>query len=243
MKNNNTLESLEAVLQYTFVQKEILQAALTHTSAINELNINHNSHNLHNERLEFLGDAVLELIISEELFTRYQDLREGALTHSRSKLVNEEILAKMARMLELNEYIFLGKGEESQGGRERPSILSDAFEAILAAIYTDAAKNPRYTNPLEPVRALILRLYRDYWSDTIYEKKAKDYKTLLQERTQSIYKDTPKYALISTSGPEHNKLFTVELLLPNGEVIQKSAKSKKLAEQQAAEDALKMLDA
>lgn len=241
-QEHKSIHELEEKISYSFIDKNLLIVALTHTSFINE-----QSHpkeqqiNLHNERLEFLGDAVLEIIISEEIFTRYPNQREGLLTHFRSSLVNENTLATMAENLNLHTYLKLGKGEENQGGRKRPSILSDAFEALLAAIYLDAQKNPLYENPLTPIKKLILSLYKDYWPENLKPKEKKDYKTLLQEYTQSYFKDTPKYALIASDGPEHEKVFTVELILPNSTSIKESGTSKKTAEQKAAEKALKIL--
>ncbi len=246
MKNINKLEEK---IQYIFLDKDILATALTHSSYVNEQKVkeqskNENSSQLalaHNERLEFLGDAVLEILISEDLYLRYPHEREGLMTHTRSKLVNENTLADLAKVLELDKYLLLGKGEESQGGRERASILSDAFEALLAAIYLDAKKNSLYPDAFLPVRKLLQNLYKELWPIDLKPKEKKDYKTLLQELTQVMFKDAPKYALIASEGPEHQKSFTIELLLPNNMKIQKTGHNKKRAEQDAACEAYTFL--
>ncbi len=236
------LKKLETKLNYTFIDQNLLLTALTHTSYINEQGKAASKNiSLHNERLEYLGDAVLELVISEELFLRYPIHREGLLTDSRSGLVNEKTLASLAQQLELNKFIRLGKGEENQGGRIRPSTLSDAFEAVLAAIYLDARQNPLYPDPLDPVRNLMHACYRELWMTDLKPKLSKDYKTLLQELTQNLFKDTPRYALISSEGPEHKKIFTIKLTLPTGKEIIQSGGSKKNAEQLAAAKALEFL--
>ncbi len=244
-KAEEKIIELEKRISYTFLDKSLLYAALTHTSYINEKNSNSfetiPKEQAHNERLEFLGDAVLELLVSEELFTRNPQEREGILTHSRSKLVNEQTLCSMAKKLELDKYIMLGKGEETQGGRERASILSDAIEALLAAIYLDSRKNPLYPDPLQAARELINSLYSELWEMKLVAKETKDYKTLLQEITQAQFKDTPKYALILSEGPEHQKSFTIELTLPNDCKITQKGSSKKNAEQLAAQKAVDLL--
>ncbi len=235
------LQDLEKTISYNFLDKSILQAAITHSSYINEHHtLKQNS--LHNERLEFLGDAILELLISEELFVRYPDQREGLLTHSRSSLVNENTLAKIALKIKLDEVLLLGKGEEGQDGRKKTSILSDAFEALLAAIYLDAQNNSLYSNPLQPAKKLINTLYKSLWADTLKPKLTKDFKTLLQEYTQHHFKETPKYALLECLGPEHKKVFKVEVTLPNNKSITESGNSKKSAEQLAAQKALELFN-
>ncbi len=237
-------KELEDKINYTFIDKNILRNALTHSSFLNEHGKDKNAtkENItHNERLEFLGDAVLEIIISDELFRRYPNEREGLLTHSRSSLVNENTLAQLAKTLGLDEYVLLGKGEENQGGRQRPSILSDTLEALFAAVFMDAKKNPKYDDPLVPARNLINSLYENLWQQSLKPKASKDYKTLLQELTQSLFKDAPKYALVGSEGPEHLKVFTVELSLPNDIKIRKSGTNKKKAEQEAAQEAYEML--
>ncbi len=237
------LEELEKKIGYVFINKSLLITALTHSSAINEkADKSQTFLNDHNERLEFLGDAILELLISEELFSRFPSEREGLLTNARSNLVNEKTLAKIATELTLHDALYLGKGAESQQARALPSILSDVFEALIAAIYLDAQKNNKYSNPLEPLRELIKLAYKGYWPDKLAEKKSKDYKTLLQEYTQAHFKDAPKYAFISSSGPDHQKDFTIELLLPNKVKIRQTAKNKRTAEQEAAKQALEILE-
>ncbi len=245
---NKDIKLLEEKIDYTFLDKDLLLTALTHTSYINEQGPSKGGKSLsnddrylaHNERLEFLGDAVLEILISEELFNRYPSKREGVLTHQRSNLVNEPSLALLAKELGIAKALRLGKGEEGQGGRERASLLSDAFEALLAAMFLDAKKQ-NLQDPLAPVRALVKKLYAPLWQEEPKQKESKDYKTLLQELTQSVYKETPKYALISTSGPKHKQIFTIELHLPNGEILVESGQSKRDAEQKAAAKALDKL--
>ncbi len=241
------INKLQKKIGYAFLDYDLLWTALTHSSYVNEQKSKEKAKENalktlpHNERLEFLGDAVLEIAISEELYKRYPHEREGLLTHTRSNLVNENTLASLAKELDLDTFLLLGKGEESQGGRQRPSILSDAFEALLAAIYLDAKKNPHYKDPAKPINDLINLLYQNLWPQDLKPKEKKDYKTLLQELTQTLFKDAPKYALIASEGPEHQKSFTVELVLPNQVRIQKTAHNKKRAEQDAACEAYDLL--
>ncbi len=236
------LHKLEETIGYIFIDTKLLITALTHSSAVNELPEREKKTILeHNERFEFLGDAILELVISEELFSRYQNVREGVLTHTRSSLVNEQVLAELAKKISLDKYLYLGKGADSQGGRQLPSILSDAYEALLAAIYLDAKNNAKYKNQLEPIVTLIQKNFNDLWPEIAIPKKSKDYKTLLQELTQERFKDTPKYALIESTGLAHEMQFTIELTLPNNLKITQTAKNKRTAEQEAAAKALEIL--
>jgi ribonuclease-3 len=188
-----------------------------------------------NERLEFLGDAVLELCISEEGFKRYPTAPEGQLTSIRSQLVKEASLAAMARGLELDRHIRLGRGEELQGGRERDALLADAFEALLGAVFLDGG--------FEAARQTILRLFEEQWPVRAMLPETKDYKSRLQEVAQEVFRDRPLYVLAGTSGPEHEKIFEVDVTLPAGEIFRGSGTSVKRAEQEAARMALDFLEA
>ena len=224
------LERLQRDIPYHFGQVKLLHAAMTHSSYANE-----QQNDLpHNERLEFLGDAVLELCISNELFQRFPDAREGDLTAMRSRLVNQDTLAALARKIGLDACIALGKGEESQGGRERNSLLSDAFEALLGAIYLDGG----FAAALSAVQSL----FTEYWPAQSGKTKGKDGKSRLQEVTQQFFKERPMYALVDSAGPEHDKVFTVRLELPDKTVFVAAGSSVKRAEQTAAHMALKFLE-
>lgn len=220
---------LQKGIHYRFTQVKLLRAAMTHSSHANESQGNIE----HNERLEFLGDAVLELCISEELYRRFPDTREGDLTAMRSKLVNQTTLAALARSIALPESIILGKGEESQGGRERDSLLSDAFEAMLGAVFLDGG--------FEAARAVVAELFEAQWPQRGGRSKSKDAKSRLQEVTQERFKERPVYVLISSEGPEHDKVFTIRLELPDGSALIARGSSVKRAEQTAAAMALEAL--
>ncbi len=223
------LHQLQRGIHYQFRQVKLLEVALTHSSYANE----HQTGAEHNERLEFLGDAVLELCISDELFRRFPDAREGQLTAMRSKLVNQETLAGLARELCLPEYIVLGKGEDGQGGRDRDSLLSDAFESLLGAVFMDGG--------FAAAQKVVQRLFSGVWPKEEEKKKAKDAKSHLQEVTQQRFKDRPVYALVSSDGPEHDKTFAVRLVLPDGTEFTAAGSSVKRAEQTAARMALEFL--
>jgi len=200
--------------------------ALTHSSYANERGLNSGAHN---ERLEFLGDAVLELAISESLFLTFPQLPEGKLTRYRAGLVCEESLAKLARELDLGTLIRLGKGEDSGGGRLRPSLLADALEALLGAVYLDLG--------FEEVRALTGRLFLPLFQSLASGCLHRDHKTLLQEYTQARLASTPEYLIVSEQGPDHAKIFIAQVLI-NGKVAgQGSGRTKKEAEQEAAREA------
>lgn len=217
--------ALQKNLNYTFKNPALLETALTHSSFINE-----NSCQEHNERLEFLGDAILEIHISEELYKRFPHAREGTLTYFRSSMVNEKALAELAKKLDIPSYLKLGVGEENQGGRQRPALIADALEAVLGAIYLDSC--------FEISQKTVLALFRDRFpeQDTVIQKKS--YKTLLQEFTQAHFKYTPEYELVSQSGPEHAKTFTVRYTSPQGFSVTASRSSIKKAEHETAKLAL-----
>lgn len=219
--------SFEKKIGYTFRDKKLLRQALTHSSFANEKRLNKLSNN---ERLEFLGDAVLELTSSEYLFHEHEKMPEGDLTKLRASLVCESTLALCARELALGEYILLGKGEAATGGRERESILSDAMEALIGAIYLDGG----LTSAKEFIGRFIL-------SDMDHKKLFFDSKTILQEIVQSEYKKQLCYELLSEEGPDHNKKFTVLAHMEGTPLAQGVGRTKKAAEQNAAYHSILML--
>ena len=221
------LSELEGRLQYRFHDISLLATALTHSSWANE----HNT--VHNERLEFLGDAVLEVNVSHEIYLRFPKEREGGMMRLRSRLVSEGKLAELARGLGLGEMLFMGRGEEAQGGRERAALIADAMEAVLGAVYLDGGH--------EEASALIHRLYAGKWPDPESDKKSKDYKTRLQEATQAQLHSLPVYMPLSSTGPEHAKTFRVQLELSDGRSFIAEGGSLKRAEQEAARLALAAL--
>lgn len=216
-------------LGHEFAAPALLATALTHSSSANE----RGEGTGHNERLEFLGDAVLELCVSEELFSLFPEAPEGELTLLRSQLVNESSLATMALRLGLAGHVRLGRGEENQGGRSRPSLLSDVFEAVVGAIFLDGG--------YAAARAFVSRAFDGHWPQRPAAPKIKDFKSRLQEFTQRTHKARPVYALLGSAGPEHDKRFEVRLTLPCGREILAVEKSVKKAEQQAARLALTAL--
>jgi len=224
-----SLAVIEDALGHAFARPELLTTALTHSSWANE----RGDALGHNERLEFLGDAVLELCVSEELFSRFPEAPEGELTLLRSQLVNESSLAAMARRLSLEDHILLGKGEENQGGRARPALLSDAFEAVIGALFLDGG--------YAAAKDFVVRVFEGVWPARPAAPKTKDFKSRLQEYTQKIHKSRPVYSLLGSDGPEHDKRFQVRLTLPGGRVITAVEKSVKKAEQMAARLALEAL--
>ncbi len=211
---------------YAFKQRAILINALCHASFTNErphLGIGNN------ERLEFLGDAVLELAISDLLMDAFSDAEEGILSRYRATLVDEAGLCEVARSIDLGKYLFLGKGEEQTGGREKSSILADAMEALIGAVYMDGG--------FEEARAVVVRLFSSRIQGLERRKALYDFKTLLQELTQKQYKTTPTYRLVREWGPPHDKMFRVSLSIQGQVVAHGEGKSKKEAEQQAARSA------
>ena len=219
---------LEEAIGYHFKNPELIHEALSHSSYANEKKKQRHS----NERLEFLGDSVLSVVVSQYLFKHHPDLPEGELTRIRAALVCEKSLHKFALKIKLGNYLLLGKGEEHTGGRERPSILADAFEAVIAAVYLDGG--------LEAARTHIMH----FIPKTIPENRSMlfgDYKTALQVVIQKNPEEKIDYKLIEESGPDHNKTFVVEVCL-NSNVIGKGiGKSKKEAEQMAAQEALALM--
>jgi ribonuclease III len=224
------LDQLQNKLGLTFKSPPLLQTALTHSSYINE---NPGTFTFSNERLELLGDAVLGLIITEKLFQEYPEKDEGELTRLRSALVRKETLAYIADTIELGEYLYLSKGEESGGGRSKPANLAGAFEALVAAVYLDRG--------LRTAKSLVLRLF-----DTTVHRQAHltvetDYKSKFQEIVQARQLGTPNYHVIGAVGPDHDKQFTVEVRISNKILGEGTGKSKKAAEMEAAKEALRNL--
>ena len=224
------MQELEKKLNYTFRDPNLLSEALSHSSYANE----HRSAGLRsNERLEFLGDSVLGFVTAEFLFVQHPDLPEGDLTRIRAALVCEQSLYEVAQTLHLGDYLLLGKGEESGGGRRRPSILADAVEAVLAAVYLDGG--------IEKARALIHRVLLDKGQEEVVESRRRDCKTELQELVQRKPNQVLHYELVSESGPDHAKVFAVAVTLNGQTVGLGSGHSKKEAEQSAARCALEQL--
>ena len=218
------LEELENKLGYHFHDRRLLEHALCHSSYANE---RHWDKLMNNERLEFLGDAVLELATSEYLYQNYPTMPEGEATRTRASIVCEQTLALCARDLGLGEWLMLGKGEELTGGRDRDSITSDAMEALLGAIYLDGG----FANAKEFVHHFIL-------NDIEHKKLFYDSKTILQEQIQSETEEPIHYELVKEEGPDHNKRFTVNVILGEKVLGSGSGRTKKAAEQEAAYRAL-----
>lgn len=220
------ISKFEEIIDYKFENKNYILEALTHSSYSNE-----NKNYKFNERLEFLGDSVLSIIVSDYLFKTENNLPEGELTKLRANIVCEESLSEVASKIKLGEYLLLGKGEEATGGRERISILADALEAVIAAIYLDGG--------IENSRKFIFKYMDEIIEDSIKGKIFRDYKTYLQEVLQSRGEQNIWYKLIEEKGPDHNKRFVMEVGI-NDEVLGVGeGKSKKDAEQIAAKAALK----
>ena len=222
------MNSLEEKLGYNFKNKNLLLNALTHSSYANESRDGIPS----NERLEFLGDSVLSLITAEYLFTHFKKLPEGELTKLRASLVCEKSLCGFSREFDLGSYLRLGKGEEKGGGRERDSILADAFEAVLAAIYLDGGYDTAKKHVLNYILPEL-----EHIDDEVF----KDYKTALQEIIQKNPEESVSYILTGESGPDHDKIFQVEVRLNSNTIGRGAGKSKKQAEQRAAKEALQLM--
>ena len=232
MENNENyeknLEDFEKKINYTFKDKNLLFVALSHSSFANEKRKLRHS----NERLEFLGDSVLSIVVSQYLFEHFTHLPEGELTKIRASLVCEKSLYEFAKEIDLGEYLFLGKGEENTGGRESTSILADAFEAVIAAVFLDGG--------LEAAKKHILRFIpKDI--DSRKSVSFSDHKTILQEIIQKNPEEKVEYKLVGQSGPDHNKAFKVQVCLNSNVIGTGIGKSKKEAEQMAAKEALELM--
>ncbi len=221
---HKNIETLEKKLNYTFENKELIIEALTHKSYKQPYD---------NERLEFLGDAVMDLIVGEYLFKKFPKSDEGKLSKIRASLVNEIGFDKLAKVLCLGEYLLLSKAEENNGGREKSSLLSNAFEALMGAIYLESG--------LAKVQEISIALIEENYEEISLDSLFRDFKTSLQELTQARYGVTPEYKVLASRGPDHLKEFEVGVFIENKEYAKAVGKSKKIAQQIAAEIALKIL--
>lgn len=222
------MHQFEEIIHYKFNNPELLHEALSHSSYANENKKARHS----NERLEFLGDSVLSIVVSQYLFEHFKHLPEGELTKIRASLVCEKALYAFAQQIDLGEFILLGKGEENTGGRERSSILADAFEAVIAAIFLDGG--------LESARKHIM----SFMPNDIDNRKAisfNDYKTILQEIIQQNPEEKVEYIMKGQSGPDHDKAFVVQVCLNSNIIGNGTGRSKKQAEQMAAKEALELM--
>ena len=223
------LSPLERKIGYQFHDQKLLYTALTHSSYTHELR----SKNIHvecNERMEFLGDSILSYVTSVYLYSNYKNFLEGDLTRIRAGTVCENALYEYAKHIGLGSFLYLGNGEENTGGRRRKSILSDAFEAIIAAIFLDGG--------LEPAKAFVLPFVSDFASKLLKSGSTEDYKTLLQKFIQQTKGEILEYRLVAESGPAHDRHFKFEVLLNSNVIGRGSGSSKREAEQAAAKEAL-----
>jgi ribonuclease-3 len=223
------LAALQKTLSIRFNDPSLLEQALVHTSYLNENPAVATS----NERLEFLGDAVLGFIIAEELYQRLPQSSEGEMTELRSSLVRGDALSRMAKAISLGSYLYLGKGEEVSGGRRKPANLAGALEAVIAAIFLDQGSSV--------ARAFILRLVDKELKKALSQGIEPDYKSQLQELIQARHQQTPTYQVIEAMGPDHDRRFTVEVKVGDTVLGSGSGKSKKSAEAEAARSALGQL--
>ena len=232
-------KELEALFQragYRFRDGSLAAQALTHKSYSNE---NPRQAPEHNERMEFLGDAVLDFVISDLLMSGYPELSEGHLSKMRAGLVSEPALASVARDLGLGAHLRMGRGEAHSGGQDKDSILSDALEALFAAIYLDSAP----TDGVATIRQVVGRLFGERLRKAGGQRQLADFKTELQERVQKHYKETVRYSITRERGPDHEKQFDAAVSLQNRELGRGSGRTKKQAEQEAARRALSALEA
>ena len=222
--SHKKLKEFQKNIGYQFKQEMLLRQALTHSSYAHEKNL---KERMDNERLEFLGDAVLEVVSSEFLYKNHPEMNEGQMTKLRASLVCEQSLAACARQLELGRFLLLGNGEDLTGGRERDSILSDAWEAVIGAMYLDGG----FTSAKEFILKYVL-------TDIEHKKLFYDSKTMLQELIQNKYKQVLHYVLLSEEGPDHNKVFTVQAYMDDTPLLTGKGRTKKAAEQNAAYQSL-----
>jgi ribonuclease-3 len=222
--------ALQAILGINFKDESLLQQALVHRSYLNE---NPALHLVSNERLEFLGDAVLGFVVADELYSRSPDFSEGELTKLRAALVRGETLSRIALSLQLGDYLYLGRGEEESGGRSRPRNLSCALEAVIGAVFLDQG--------FDIARSFILKLLGSEFDGVVEDKFTDDYKSRLQQVIQSERKITPVYRTVEEVGPDHAKVFTVEVLAGETVLGRGSGRSKRAAEMDAAREALQGL--
>ena len=225
---DNRIADFENAIGYSFINKSLLKCALTHTSFVNE-NKNKFDKLQDNERLEFFGDAIIEFHVSEYLFKKYKEFPEGDLTKVRASMVCEQSLAECAKAISLGSYLYMGKGEEATGGRERASITSDAFEALVAAIYLDSGEE----ETVKFIQKHLLSVLDD--KDLFY-----DAKTRLQEIIQKHGSNGLHYELVAEEGPSHDKTFEIAAFIDDKEIGRGKGHSKKAAQQEAAMQAIKM---
>jgi ribonuclease-3 len=218
------IKELEKSLGYQFKNEKLITEALTHRSYKKEVN---------NERLEFLGDAVMDLIVGEYLFHLFPKAEEGTLSKLRAALVNEDSFTRLAKRLNLGKFLYLSPAEENNNGREKPSILSSAFEAVIGAIYLESG--------FEKAKDVALKLLKEEFPIITPEELLKDYKTTLQEITQAHFGVVPEYRLISASGPDHKKEFEIGVFIQDKEYARAKGKSKKTAQQEGARLTIDML--
>jgi ribonuclease III len=221
---------LAAALAITFDDKSLLTRALTHRSIVNE---NPQSPDMDNERLEFLGDAVLDFVTAEYLYQRFPEMREGALTSLRSALVKRETLARFAQEINLGDYMLISKGERATGGHQRVALLAGAFEALIGALYLDQG--------LAGVRAFWHRFTDPYLERVVLDRLDKDAKSMLQELSQGTLQTKPHYQIVSQEGPDHAKEFVVEVHIGEQVLGVGRGNTKQRAEQEAARQALDKL--
>jgi ribonuclease-3 len=229
--SSEDLSSLEASLGYTFRKKDRLKQSLTHKSYTHEQSKDRPSFN---ERMEFLGDAVLELIICEYLFTSFPEYTEADLSRIKAYIVQESTLAEVAENLDIGSYLLLGKGEEMTGGRNKPSLLADAFEAVLCAIYLDGG--------YQKSRDFVLSLLTKKIDDLTTNNFVFDFKTKLQEIAQAQFGVLPRYVTHKEEGPEHKKIFEVKVFVKDDFLGSGKGKTKKAAAQKAAEQGLNKIN-
>lgn len=227
--DENAIREIAQKLQIEVKDYALLQQALTHRSALGEA-----EEALSNERLEFLGDSVLGLVVAEYLYTQFPDRAEGELAKAKAVAVSEPVLAESAKNLGLPDMILMSAGEETSGGRRRMSILSDAFEAVVAVIYLDCGLNA--------AKQFVLRALESILIDIERKEHIRDYKSLLQEHIQGLYKRAPQYVVVAEDGADHDKTFGVEVMLEEIVMGRGEGKSKKQAEQAAALQALERIE-
>lgn len=224
------IDRLQRVIHVKFKNKSLLQRAVTHRSYVNEFGKNAKD----NERLEYLGDSVLALVVNEYLFKHFEEYQEGKLAKIKSAVVSEATLSRLARKIDLGEFILMGRGEEHSGGRERPSILANTLEAVIGAVFLDLG--------LKTSRKFVLGLIKDEIEIVNNPSSMRDPKTALQEYVQKKYKERPVYEVIDERGPDHRKEFTVRLLINGREIVTGEGPSKRKAEMNAARISLQKIE-
>ncbi len=224
------LDTFQRTIKIKFKNRQILNRALTHRSYVNEFG----QDVVDNERLEYLGDSVLALVVNEYLFSHFEDYTEGNMAKIKSAVVSETTLCRVARQLNLGSYILMGKGEEQSGGRERPSILANTLEAVIGSIYLDSG--------LKPSRNFVLKLLKSEIEMIDTLSYLRDPKTTLQEYVQKYYKERPQYLVVEERGPDHKKEFVIRLIIKGKVITTGEGTSKRKAEMEAAASALKKIE-